>query len=105
MLVVDNDFLRHRILGQVLILNAFPVLHGIRARLVTLDGECQTCRGFEAKKKITELFAETRTMLATFSDSDLSTLRGLLKVPPGDKIYLPFPVLRSGKNALDSKIF
>lgn len=106
MVVIDDDFVRHRLLGVGSILAAFPFLNSYRSRLQKLDKECVTCTGGHvARQQRLDLLNEVRTAIAQLGTTDLVKLKGLLQVPSSEEILVAYRSKVGGKSRTDSRIF
>lgn len=76
MIVVDNQFIKNRILASVAMMEAVPQLRSLKAELAALERECSTCAGkVSGAKKLAEKWNEVRQLLVTLPEDKRKIIR------------------------------
>ncbi|GIW89569.1 MAG: hypothetical protein KatS3mg109_0001 [Pirellulaceae bacterium] len=90
MVVIDDDFMRHRVLGSHKVLSAFPMFNPYRAQVAKLERECSTCRGGQARKQLAEVLNTLRRLIAHMPDADKKRLREALDIPASNTVLVAY---------------
>lgn len=92
MIVIDDNFIRHRVLATASILNRFPSMLKFRERMQKLDAVCQTCGGRESgRNQLRELMNEIKLDLSRFSPEDAVAFKAALGLG-AKSVTIPFKI-------------
>lgn len=106
MTVIDDDLVRHRLLGSGDVLSRFPFLNNYRTKIQELDKRCTTCAGgAQAKADRLDLFNEIRQVLSTLTQPQWSELKQLLGLPDSTSILVSYRTKLAGKSQIESRTF
>lgn len=104
MVVVDDDFLRNRLLAVGDILARFPFLNNYRSKLQEIDKRCTTCAGgAAAKTERLDLLNGLRQILTTLSADEWAELKQKLSLQQGDAVLISYRVKINGISRIESK--
>jgi len=105
MIVVDDDFVRQRLLGNGQLLTRFPFLNAYRSQLQNLDELCVTCSGAaESKQKRLDLLNSIRQTIASLTAPEWSELKVILGYSGTQSILVAYRTRVNNQARIESKV-
>jgi hypothetical protein len=103
--IIDDDFLRHKILRNTQVVTRFPFLSAIDAQVRHLDKQCQSCTGnYEARKERTRVLNEAKQQIASMSQDDRLALKQILNLG-NSQLVLPYRIAAAGGSKTTTAVF